>query len=93
MKDRHMRVLPFPPTSNFTPEIVRLIKAIPEEALEYTEEEIAWMERAVKEMDKHLEEMIRHAKLAGKGEEVVTVRKAQYEKAIEIYRGRKRESC
>jgi hypothetical protein len=51
MNNRYMRKLPFPPTSNFTPEVVRQIKAIHDEVIEYSEDELAWMERAVQNLN------------------------------------------
>ena len=47
MRDRAIRVLPFPPTSYFNREVVDAIKAIPDDKIQYTKEEVAWMERAL----------------------------------------------
>ncbi len=90
MHNRYIRALPFPPTSFFDAEAVKQIQAIPEEDIEYTEEEISWMKRAVKDIEKNLENMLRHAKLAGRGEDFVLGRKAQYQTAIALWEGKKR---
>lgn len=51
MINRAIRTLPFPPVSNYTPEVIAHIKAIPDENIEYTESEIAWMHRALDNLD------------------------------------------
>lgn len=86
MHNRYIRDLPFPPTSFFSPEMVRQIKAIPLEDIPYSEEEITWMERAVSDMDRHLESMIRHAELGGRSSKDLLKRKAEYEMYIRRYR-------
>lgn len=58
MIDRVIRTLPFPLTSTYTLEIIKQIKAIPDENIEYTDSEIAWLNRALE----NLNCMITHSK-------------------------------
>ncbi len=53
MINRVIGILPFPPVSAYTLEIIRQIKAIPDKdiEIEYTESEIKWMNRAIQNLD------------------------------------------
>ncbi len=51
MNKMKIGILPFPLTSHFTVEIVRQIKAIPDEEMGYTEADIAWYERAIENLN------------------------------------------
>ena len=78
MNYRAIRKLPFPPTSHFTLEVVRQIKAIPDEKIQYTEEELAWIVRAIENLDY----MIAHSKSCGIETEVMIARRSQFEVAL-----------
>ena len=51
MINRAVRILPFPPTSVYTLEVVAQIKAIPHEDIKYSDSEIEWMKRALQNLD------------------------------------------
>lgn len=51
VNNRSLRILPFRQVSHFTLDIVREIKAIPDEDIVYSKEELKWMERAVENLD------------------------------------------
>ena len=78
MNYRAIRGLPFPLTSHFTLEVVRQIKAIADEKIQYTEEELAWIARAIENLDY----MIVHAKSCGIETEVMIARRSQFEVAL-----------
>lgn len=80
MDIRAIRTLPFPPTSTFTPEIVRRIKEIPDESIEYTKGEIEWIKRALE----NLSYMLACAKELNLNESIeqIEFRKKQFETAL-----------
>ena len=51
MVNRSIRTLPYPASSFYTHEIIKLIKAIPNDDIEYDDEDIAWMNRSMKNLD------------------------------------------
>ena len=61
MKQKSIRALPIPAFSTYTPEIVAIIKQIPDEDIEYDESEIAWMRTALENLDY----MLDHARRLG----------------------------
>jgi hypothetical protein len=48
---RSIRVLPVPLASEITLETVREIKAIPDDEIQYTQEEVDWMVRALQNLE------------------------------------------
>ena len=73
-----IRELPFPKTSNFTPETVRQIKAIPDEVLHYSKEEEEWMERAIQ----NIEYILALANLSDSQTKLLIARREEIEAAL-----------
>ena len=78
MNNRAIRELPFPRLSHFTSEMIKQIKAIPDDEIRYTEKELAWMERAVQNLDY----MIALSESFGLDTEIMIVCRAQIEFAL-----------
>ncbi len=82
MINRYIRELPFPATSHITNEMVKEILAIPDEEIDYTQEEVEWMERAIRNLDF----MIAHAKSCRLDTLRIYGRRAQVEVTLENYK-------
>ncbi len=74
--------LPFPPTSAFTPEIVRQIKSIPDDEIRYSQEEVDLLERAIENLDF----MMLHAIKLGLDTKSILDRRGEVEVLIEVAR-------
>ena len=79
MINRSIRVLPFPLVSCITPELVRQIKAIPDDKVEYSQEEIEWLKRAVS----NLKQWITESKESGGDTRSIYSRLAQIEEQLD----------
>ena len=86
MINRGLATLPFPPTSYFSHETVKQIKAIPDDEIKYTEEEVAWLKRALQNLDY----MIGDAAVLGADTTAMLARRAQVEEVLAAYEKQKR---
>jgi hypothetical protein len=74
--------LPYPPRSTFTREMVREIKAIPNDEIRYSQEEVELLERAIQNLDFMLEHSVR----LGLETDGITTRRKEVEVLIEVAR-------
>lgn len=77
------RDLPYPPVSYISQEMVKEIKAIPDDEARFTETQVAWMHRVLENLEYLL---IQARAIPGSDIGTLLERKAEFEAALELHR-------